>query len=403
MEKTLKDLLENDVLGDELKASLQEAFDNKIKSMEARLHEDYAARYANDKAVLVEAMDKMLNDTIHAELMEFAEDRTQLRKASRTAEKRYNAKLREHVKVMNGFMAKQLHEEIAEFTTDRKQLKVQRKQMAQELVNIRENTSLDYAKRVRKLEEFVLKNLSEEIAEFHSDKKALVEQRVKLATEGRKRIEETRNKFIYRAKTLVESTLNTVIRDELSQWRDDIKVARENNFGRKIFEAYASEYMNSYLAEHSEVRKLTNQLQESRGKLDQAQRQVERQRNQQARLVESSQAELKAATDRAERMEVMKEILAPLNREKKSVMEELLKNIRTSNLHEAFTKYLPTVMQGQTVRATQTNQAGKNTLSESTKKSVGVTGDRNNKLAEAVSEETRDDLGQILYLAGINR
>ena len=402
MEKTLKDLLENDVLGEELKTSLQEAFDNKIKSMESRLHEDYAARYANDKAVLVEAMDTMLNDTIRSELSEFAEDRTNLRRATQTAAKRYNAKLREHIKAINSFVAKQLNEEIAEFVNDRKQLKVQRKQMAQELVSIRENTSLEYTQRVRKLEEFVLKQLSEEIAEFHGDKKALVEQRVKLAQEGRKRIEETRTQFISRAKNLVESTLDTVIRDELSQWRDDIKVARENNFGRKIFEAYAGEYMNSYLAEHSEVRKLTRQLTETQARLDSTMRVVDRQKQAQTRLVEDAQSKIRAAQDRAARMEVMQEIMAPLGREKRSVMEDLLKDIRTSNLREAFNRYLPTVMQGNVAHAGTANQAGKRALSEN-KQSVGVTGNRTNKLAETVSEETRDDLGQILYLAGINR
>lgn len=402
MEKTLKDLLENDVLGDELKASLQEAFDNKIKSMETRLHEDYAARYANDKAVLVEAMDKMLNDTIRSELSEFAEDRTNLRRATTTAAKRYNAKLREHIKAINSFVAKQLNEEIAEFVKDRKQLKTQRRQMANELVSIRENTSLEYTHRVRKLEEFVLKQLSEEIAEFHGDKKALVEQRVKLAQEGRKRIEETRTQFITRAKNLVENTLNTVIRSELSQWREDIKEARENNFGRKIFEAYAAEYMNSYLAEGSEVRKLTRALTESQARLDSTVRQVDRQKQAQTRLVEDAQAKIRAANDRADRLAIMSEIMAPLGREKRSVMEDLLKNIRTTNLREAFNRYLPTVMQGNVAHAGTANQAGKRALSEN-KQSVGVTGNRTNKLAETVSEETRDDLGQILYLAGINR
>lgn len=402
MEKTLKDLLENDVLGDELKASLQEAFDNKIKSMETRLHEDYAARYANDKAVLVEAMDKMLNDTIRSELSEFAEDRTNLRRATTTAAKRYNAKLREHIKAINSFVAKQLNEEIAEFVKDRKQLKAQRRQMANELVSIRENTSLEYTHRVRKLEEFVLKQLSEEIAEFHGDKKALVEQRVKLAQEGRKRIEETRTQFITRAKNLVENTLNTVIRSELSQWREDIKEARENNFGRKIFEAYAAEYMNSYLAEGSEVRKLTRALTESQARLDSTVRQVDRQKQAQTRLVEDAQAKIRAANDRADRLAIMSEIMAPLGREKRSVMEDLLKNIRTTNLREAFNRYLPTVMQGNVAHAGTANQAGKRALSEN-KQSVGVTGNRTNKLAETVSEETRDDLGQILYLAGINR
>lgn len=401
METTLKDLLENTALGDELKATLQEAFENKIRSMETRLHEDYAARYQNDKAVLVEAMDRMLNDTIRSELSEFAEDRAKFRSATKTASQRYNARLREHIKAMNAFVARQLNEELTEFVKDRRQLKVQRRQMATELESIRENTSLEYSQRVRKLEEFVLKQLSEEIAEFHADKKALVEQRVKLAQQGRQRIEETRAQFINRAKNLVESTLNTVIRDELSQWRDDIKVARENNFGRKIFEAYAAEYMNSYLAEHSEVRKLTRQLTETNSRLDTALRQVDRQKQAQTRLVEDAQARIKTAEERAKRMEVMQEIMAPLGREKRAVMEDLLKNIRTQNLREAFNRYLPTVMQGNVAPAGR----GKQALAESQtqEKRAVVTGNRTNKLAESVSEETQADLGQILYLAGINR
>ena len=401
METTLKDLLENTALGDELKATLQEAFENKIRSMETRLHEDYAARYQNDKAVLVEAMDRMLNDTIRSELGEFAEDRAKFRNATKSASQRYNARLREHMKAINAFVARQLNEELTEFVKDRRQLKVQRHQMANELENIRENTSLEYSQRVRKLEEFVLKQLSEEIAEFHSDKKALVEQRVKLAQQGRQRIAETRTQFINRAKNLVENTLNTVIRDELSQWRDDIKVARENNFGRKIFEAYAAEYMNSYLAEHSEVRKLTRQLTETNGRLDTALRHVDRQKQSQTRLVEDAQARIKTAEDRAQRMEIMQEITAPLGREKRAVMEDLLKGIRTQNLREAFNRYLPTVMQGNVAPAGR----GKQALAESQtqEKRAVVTGNRTNKLAESVSEETQADLGQILYLAGIHR
>ena len=49
MDKEIKDLLENDVLGEEAKTALQEAFDNKVKAAvaaaEQKLQEDYAARY----------------------------------------------------------------------------------------------------------------------------------------------------------------------------------------------------------------------------------------------------------------------------------------------------------------------------------------------------------------------
>jgi hypothetical protein len=46
------------------------------------------------------------------------------------------------------------------------------------------------------------------------------------------------------------------LKAELNQLQEDIKVARENNFGRRIFEAYAAEFGATHLNEKAEVRKL---------------------------------------------------------------------------------------------------------------------------------------------------
>lgn len=402
MDKEIKELLENEVIGTEVKTALQEAFLNKIKATEQKLQEDYAARYANDKAVLVEAMDKMLSDSIRTELTEFAEDRAalikqraKLSKETTNAKAVYEAKLKEHIKLINEYVNRQLRAELVEFVEDRKTLNAQRQEMAKELQSIRESSADALKARVNKLESFVLKQLSEEIAEFQADKKALVEQRVKLAKEGKKKLEETQAKFIERAGSAVNKTLNEVIRKELVQWREDIKVARENNFGRRIFEAVAAEYMASYLSEGSEVKKLTKHIQDKDAALAEAKAQLQ----EKTMLVETANAQARVAADRAKRIEVLNELLAPLSRDKKTVMEEMLKDIKTQNLKEAFSRYLPAVVNGKQV------DTNRQTLAESNKTtSVAVTGDRNNnKLAQAVIEESKqpDDLGVILHLAGI--
>lgn len=403
MEKELKDLLENEVLGEDVKTALQEAFDSKIQLVEQKLNEEYAARYAQDKATLVEAMDNMLTDAIKAELNEFSEDRkaviaqkAKLSKATLEAKKLAGKKLAEHTKLLNAFIAKQLKEEVAEFHADRKQLEAQRKQMAKEVRTIKESSKKAVATRIEKLESFVLKNLSEEITEFQIDKKALVEQRAKLAAEGKKQITETRANFLKKATTVVDKTLNEVIKKEMVQFKDDIKVARENNFGRRIFEAVAAEYMASHFSDGSEVKKLRAQLEESNQKIAEATTIVQKQQ----KLMEGVEAKARAAADRATRLETMQELLAPLGREKKAVMEEMLKDIKTTNLKEAFSRYLPAVMNGG-------NQSipGKVALSETAQtKSVAVTGDRKSTLSEAVIEESNDqDIGQILHLAGLKR
>ena len=390
------------MLGEDVRTALQEAFDNKVKAMEQKLQEDYSARYTNDKAVLVEAMDKMLGDSIRAELTEFAEDRSALIKQraklsqeTTEAKKLYAKKMMEHAKMLNSFVAKQLKDELVEFVEDRKTLDAQRREMAKELQTVRESSARELKTRVNKLEGFVLKQLSEEIAEFHADKKALVEQRVKLAQEGKKKLAEAQSKFINRATSAVDKTLNEVIKNELVQWRGDIMEARKNNFGRRIFEAVAAEYMASYLSEGSEVKKLSRQLQEQKSALAQARARVK----EQTTLVESANAKANAAADRLQRMHIINELLAPLARDKKAIMADMLRDIKTTNLKETFTRYLPAVVNG-----TQTPQT-KVALSETNQhKTVAITGDRtNNKLAQAVIEETRtpDDLGIILHLAGI--
>ena len=405
MENQLKELLENEVLGPEVKQALQEAFNNKIKETETKLQEAYASRYEHDKSVLVEAMDNMLSDSIKAELSEFSEDRNalisqkaKLTKATLSAKRVYESKLNEHTKMLNSFMGKQLKEEIAEFAADRKRLVTQRKEMAKELRNIKESSKKAFASKINKLEEFVIKNLSEEISEFQQDKKALVEQRVKFAAEGKKRLQETQSTFVRKAVKLIDKTLNETIRSELVQWRDDIKVARENNFGRRIFEAVASEYMGSYLSEGSEVKKLLKKLSETEHRLLEARTETK----QKVKLIEQTEAKVKVANDKATRLETLSELLAPLNRDKKAVMEEMLKDIRTSNLREAFNRYLPAVINGNAQ-----NSVSKLALAETAQnKSVGITGDRKNKLSEAVNEESNtgdNDIASILYLAGINK
>ena len=403
MDNELHDLLENQVLGQEVKQALQEAFESKVKAVEQKLNEDYAARYDHDKGVLVEAMDRMLSDTIKAELTEFAEDRAALisqraalSKATRSAKAVYEQKLAKHSSRLNEFLVRQIKSEISEFVADRKSLQTERRQMAEQLQAVKENARAKLAERITKLDTFVIKNLSEEIAEFTHDKKALAEQRVQLARIGKKQLAESRNAFVSKATRIVNSTLNEVIKTELVQWRDDIKVARENNFGRRIFEAVASEYMASYLSEGSEVKKLQAQLQESKQQTIAKQAKIAEQQ----KLVESANARAQSASDRVQRLTVLNELLNPLNREKKAIMGDLLKDIRTANLKEAFNRYLPTVVTGTTSVSTGSKVA----LSEQYVRREAATGNRQTTQTQALIESAQDtDIASILYLAGINK
>ena len=111
-----------------------------------------------------------------------------------------------------------------------------------------------------------------------------------------------------------------------------------------------------------------------------------------AKLVESKDAEIKKANDSAKRQQVMNELLAPLNKKQKEIMEDLLESVQTDKLHKQFDKYMPSVIAGNTP-AKET----KATLTEGTQ----VTGNKENNDIDAGSSNT-DNVIDIRRLAGIN-
>ena len=398
MEKNLQDLLENEVLGPEARTALQEAFAQKLQESEAKLQESYAQRFEHERATLVEAIDTMLNDVIAKELKESASERAgvarqkvKLAEATATTAAKYKNKLTSHVKMMEQFMSKQIQKEVSEFRKDRKQLAEQRKSMAKELNESRNADRSTLQTKVAKLENFVLQQLSEEIAELQSDKKSLVEQRVKLASEGKRKLAEAKAAFVNRASTVVDTTLNEVIRAELVQWRDDIKVARENNFGRKIFEAVAAEFMTSYLSEGTQVKKLSEQLKQQQQQLTEARVELKAKQA----LLETEQRAASTARAQVQRSQILNELLSPLARDKKRVMENLLSDVKTVALKESFHRYLPTVIDQRSsvapVKASAPVKA----------QTVVHSGDRVPLVEAKQTHEDNQDLQNILYLAGL--
>ena len=361
MAKAINELLESDLLDEQTKATISEAFDAKIaearEEIAGELREEFATRYDNDKSNLVEAMDNMLQETIKAEISEFVSDRNAL------VEERiaYKKAVAEHSDLLSKFVTKTLAEEVKELRSDRDNL----------------NRGFET------MEGFVVDKLAEEIKEFAEDKRSLAEAKVKLVAEGRKKIQEAKDKFIAKGAEKVENTIGKVLKTEMSQLKEDIKTARENNFGRKIFEAMASEYMTSYLAEGTEVRKLKAAVDKAEESAKTAVAEAEK-----------IQKEKKIVESKMERTNKLTELTSSLSKEKKRIMIELLEGVDTSKLDSSFKKYLPAVLNEGT--------AGEET---STKK-VALKEHTGDKVVTKSVEDTAvidGDINNIVKLAGIKK
>jgi hypothetical protein len=372
MAKKLDEILSESVgLSEETRSQIAGLWESKItearEEVAATLREEFARKFEHDKGVLVESMDRFLNDKVRVELEEFAEDKRKL-VTERIA---YKSKLVEHTGMLNTFLTEAVAKEMKEFHAEKKAMK--------------ENFS--------KLENFLLKQLAEEIREFRQDKKSLVEQKVKMVTEGKQKLQETKAQFIKRAARIIESNIEKTLRSEIGQFKEDIRVARENDFGRKIFESVAAEFMTSYLNEGTEIKKLQKVVESKSSELATLNESVKKSRY----LMEGLDTKLKATQDMVARQNVMSELLAPLSKDKKSVMVELLESVQTKNLQSAYNKYLPSVLNEAIERKPvavkpQLNEA---TLSSRTGDRVKVTQDE-----ESVDSS---ELSKILSLAGIRK
>ena len=340
MANAIEDLLSSEALSEDARNQIQEAWDSKLteqtEAMKAELREEFSQRYEHDKGQIVEAMDHMLTDAIKAEIEELAEDK----KGLVDSRVKYTKAVGSHVDVLDKFVTETLAREVKDLRTDRK-------------------TSGD---NFAKLESFVVKNISKELNEFHTDKRAVVEQRVKLVKEGKALIAETKRDFVKKAAGKVENIISGALRSEINALKEDIESAKQNNFGRKIFESFAAEFLTSYLADGTEVKKYQNRVTELETKLGESNGTLEK------AIVEikKSNAKIKIAEDTAKREKLLSELLSPLAKGKRVLMGELLESIQTDQLRGSFQKYLPGVLNEETAVSAKKMQ-NKQKLNENAK------------------------------------
>jgi len=520
MEKELQELLNLEFLNEDARTSLQEALVRKVEEakkqardeIELTLREEYSRRYAETKAELIDATDKMVTETVgkfleesskekkaiveekqklskairearadykakleshkkmlesfilntlKKEVSELAEDhrdvaiqKVKLQKKINESQKVYEAKLIQHLTMMNEAVARKLKSELTELSEDHKEIVASKirlqeaieeskivsqeklkeqaetmktfvmKQLKEEMTKLRDERktlhekqvetvktlrdhrlSLNetYKARIGKLEGFIVEQVTKELTELEKDRQDLAEARVRIASESKAKLLETQRDLITRASKIFESKIETQLRKEFTEMREDIMEARKNNFGRKLFEQYATEFMVSFYSESKEIKKLNEALASQAAKLNEAQSKV----GEQQKFVEAANRKVKLAEEKATRVVEMNRLMAPLDKSKRKVMEGLLESNKTEGLSEAFNRFLPHVINGSSKSSSAPTPATRsvNVLNENKpvmekKTVIEVTGNKTNKLSESVKadEVNSTDKADILNL-----
>lgn len=400
MNDILKPLLESDLLSEDVKVQISEAFEARIAEVrdevETQLREEMANRFEHDREALINAVSQMVEEALQVELEEFQADRQavvedRVRLANQITENAQQSKeeLAKRLEVMESFILNVLKEEVVEFETDRKSLQEAKAEYENSLVEQTRASEAKLASTIEALTQFVTENLHTELKEFKKERQGLVEQREKLVKEGKIKLEEARRDLINRTATIVEEQTNAWMKDEMTQLHEDIVESRKNAFGMKIYEQFEAEFASAFFSKNSVVRDLRAQLEEAKAEASKA-----------SALLESAQSVAKEAKKRqmiaestAKRSATLNELLGKLNGKARDNMSHLLEGVATENLATAFSKYLPSI--------TSTVSKQPTRLVES--KKVEIRGDRKPQIIQESVETDQEDveLGDLKRLSGI--
>jgi hypothetical protein len=230
---------------------------------------------------------------------------------------------------------------------------------------------------VAKVDGFVTEALVSEITELKQDIERfrdleaeyamkLVEEKHRLAEEVATELDELVDK--------IDAFFEVRLSAELGELKEDLEIVKQNEFGRRLYEAYAS----TFAAAHVDTNSVVTKLRVAETKLADAARALDKSEEQRNQMVRE------AKLDR---------ILSSLTGKKREQMEMVLKNIETNRLEESYKFFIGRIMREEAPTALTEDIAGKK------KTTVVVTGDTTT--AAFPTTQLDEGLARIKRLAGV--
>lgn len=228
---------------------------------------------------------------------------------------------------------------------------------------------------INKIDQFFTEALENEITELKDDisrfrdieaeyAERIVENKHEMAVQ----LDEELVNLVDKIDAFFEARLNL----ELEELKEDLEVAKQNEFGKRIFEAFATTYNKAYVDEDS----IQTKLAITEAKLEDAEHQLATLEQQKELMIRESK---------------MDQVLANLSGKKREHMAMVLRNVETERLEESYKYFIGRVLKEDNKTVLESEQQNKTTL---------VTGVKLNEQLSP-SKTNGNDLANLKRLAGI--
>ncbi len=304
MDPILKKILSNEVFSPETKEEVAKAF-------EAALAE---AKVAQEK-------------TLRKELSERYE---QDKKAIHTALEQY--------------LEQELSEHVKEFRQGVAEVDAMKKEYADKIHSVKEAAQEYVAQRLGAVEKVIESILAKELKEIHEDEKVNRKAYLKAITEAKATAEAERDAFRKKAAAVLENIVNVQVEGTLNELREDIKAAREADFGREIFESMYTTFRSQFFNSNKEFRKLMAQRDHAVKEAKRIQKVAKEKVTEAKKHAKVATLHAKKVTEAHERAKIMAGLLGRLKGKTREKMATILEHTETDRLVPTYKKLLPDLL-----------------------------------------------------------
>lgn len=222
---------------------------------------------------------------------------------------------------------RQLSEQLSKWTADYKK-KIHEEVSMEVRQEIKEAWDVEREALIDQLSDFITEELNNELTQLKGDIESFrdleaeaAKNHVELKHQMANQLEEEFDDLV----TKLSDFLDIQLEAEIQDLKEDLQIVKQNEFGRKIFEAFAKEFNTAHVDEDS----ITAKLQSAELKLEEAKQQIKK-------LEESAAV--------SNRVAVLEKVLAPLSGKKREQMEFVLKSVETDRLQEAYDTFIGRIL-----------------------------------------------------------
>jgi hypothetical protein len=304
-EDTLNKIFEGmDVLNEETRAKLTKTFRNILDEakveQEKSIRAEMSERYAKDKKAIHSALEQ--------------------------------------------FLEQELSGAVADFKSGIDEVDALKKQYTDKTVAVTTEAKKYVAARLGAIEKVIEGILRRELTELHESEKTNRRAYLNAITESKAKGEADYERFRAKGAAVLEHIVNTLVQGTLDELREDIKAAREADFGREMYETMYTTFRRQFFDSNKEFRALVDKVKVAeatstaiKGKA----RAAVKEARERAQAAEGKAKRIQESVVRTRTINKMLSGLQGLTREK---MKHLLEAAQTQNLPRTYRKFLPELL-----------------------------------------------------------